>query len=82
MKKYEIRTEYFNGATLVDTSKEYIPETEWDFFDTNEAIEEAEKGIADLEGAANITNQTDKTHWAITIINPEGKEVFYKNSEA
>ena len=27
-------------------------------------------------------NQTDKTHWAITIINPEGKEVFYKNSEA
>lgn len=82
--KYEIKKEYFVGATLVDTSKEYIPQTEWEFINLNEfveeIIEETTSDLKDLSWAADITNQTDKAYWAITITDPVGKELFYKSN--
>lgn len=82
--KYEIKKEYFVGATLVDTSREYIPETEWEFINLNELVEEITEettsDLKDLSWAADITNQTDKAYWAITITDPVGKEVFYKSN--
>lgn len=82
--KYEIKKEYFIGATLVDTSKEYIPQTEWEFINLNEfveeIIEETTSDLKDLSWAADITNQIDKACWAITITDPVGKEVFYKSN--
>lgn len=82
--KYEIKKEYFVGATLVDTSKEYIPQTEWEFINLNEfveeIIEETTSDLKDLSWAADITNQIDKAYLAITITDPVGKEVFYKSN--